>query len=209
MKHFIYKTIHKNGKYYIGRHSTENENDGYKGSGLWVLSIKDKSSLTTTILEYASDMDSLLKLEKEYLSKHINNPNNMNFNQNPVGFASGDLHPQRQEKNRQRFSENNPGKRPEHIERMRSEDNPAKKSEVREKISQRMTGKNNPMYRPDVIDARRGNNHPSKKDPTIGNKISQARLGIKLERVICENCGKSVAINHYPSRHKAKCIGRL
>ena len=52
MKHFIYKTTHKNGKYYIGRHSTNNIDDGYIGSGKWPRSIKDKSTLTREILEY-------------------------------------------------------------------------------------------------------------------------------------------------------------
>jgi hypothetical protein len=208
MKHYIYKTTHTNGKYYIGRHSTENENDGYRGSGLWVRSIKDKSSLTTTILEYATDAESLITLEKQYLLEHVGKTNNMNYNQNPVGFASGDLHPQRQEKGRQRVRENNPGMRPEHKEMMRGDKNPAKRLDVRKNISKRMTGENNPMYRPEVIAARSGDNHPSKKDPTIGSKISQARLGIKLERVECEYCGKSVAINHYPNRHKSKCLSQ-
>jgi hypothetical protein len=205
MKHYIYKTTHTNGKYYIGRHSTKNENDGYRGSGLWVRSIKDKTSLTTIILEYALDSSSLMLLEQKYLSEHIGKPNNMNYNQNSVGFASGDLHPQRQEKGRRRVKENNPGMRPEHREMMRGDKNPAKRLDVREAISKRMIGENNPMYRPEVIAARSGDNHPSKKDPTIGAKISQARRGIKLARVNCEHCGKSVAISHYPGQHKARC----
>ena len=209
MKHYIYKTQHKNGKYYIGRHSTKNENDGYIGSGLWVRSIKDRKQLLTTILEYAKDADALAELERKYLAEHIGKPNNMNFNQNPVGFASGDLNPQRQEKGRQRLRTHNPGMRPEHREWMRSENNPSKRLDVRKGISERMTGENNPMYRPEVIAARSGDNHPARKDPTIGNKISLARTGIKLERVNCEHCGKSVAINHYPSRHKSKCSSQL
>ena len=55
MKHFIYKTTHVNGKYYIGRHSTENINDGYIGSGKWPISIKDKSSLTREIIEFVDN----------------------------------------------------------------------------------------------------------------------------------------------------------
>jgi predicted GIY-YIG superfamily endonuclease len=31
--HFVYITRHKNGKYYVGRHSTDDLNDGYIGSG--------------------------------------------------------------------------------------------------------------------------------------------------------------------------------
>jgi hypothetical protein len=207
MKHYIYQTQHKSGKYYIGRHSATDVDPHYYGSGKWPRSIKDKSQLTVTILEYATDFEHLKTLETQYLAEHIGKPNNMNFNQNSIGFASGDLHPNKSKKQRERLRTNNPGMRPEHKEMMRGESNPAKNIKVRQQISQRMTGKNNPMYRAEVIASRSGDNHPSKKDPTIGSKISLARTGIKLERVICEHCQKSVAINHYPARHKNRCKG--
>ena len=91
MKHFIYKTTHPTGKYYIGSHSTININDGYCGSGKWVRSIKDKSVLLVEIIEYADTFDQLLVLEKQYLTDVIGKINNMNFNNNSVGFASGEL----------------------------------------------------------------------------------------------------------------------
>jgi hypothetical protein len=97
MKHFIYKTTHKNGKYYIGRHSTDNIDDGYIGSGKWPRSIKDKSSLTREILEYADDADSLKILEKNYLIEHYGKPDCMNRTPDPIGFDT----------------DNNPMKRPE------------------------------------------------------------------------------------------------
>jgi len=97
MKHFIYKTTHKNGKYYIGRHSTDNMDDGYIGSGKWPRSIKDKSSLTREILEYADDADSLKILEKNYLIEHYGKPDCMNRTPDPIGFDT----------------DNNPMKRPE------------------------------------------------------------------------------------------------
>ena len=86
MKHFIYKTTHTNGKYYIGRHSTENEEDGYIGSGQWPLSIKDKSALTREILEYADDQETLKNLEGKYLAEHYGKPGCMNRTTDPVGF---------------------------------------------------------------------------------------------------------------------------
>jgi hypothetical protein len=86
MKHFIYKTTHTNGKYYIGRHSTENINDGYVGSGLWPSSIKDKSTLTREILEYAESAEQIKKLEGQYLAEHYGKPGCMNRTADPIGF---------------------------------------------------------------------------------------------------------------------------
>ena len=53
--HFIYKTISDSGKYYIGRHSTKNLNDGYFGSGKWIRSLKNKSNLKREIIEFLPD----------------------------------------------------------------------------------------------------------------------------------------------------------
>jgi hypothetical protein len=86
MKHFIYKTTHTNGKYYIGRHSTENINDGYVGSGLWPSSIKDKSTLTREILEYADSVEQVKELEGQYLSEHYGKPDCMNRTADSIGF---------------------------------------------------------------------------------------------------------------------------
>jgi hypothetical protein len=91
MFHFIYKTTSPSGKYYIGRHSTTDMNDGYVGSGKWIRQMKDVSALTVEIIEFAESFESLLELEKQYLAEHIKQPNNMNFNDSPVGFATGEL----------------------------------------------------------------------------------------------------------------------
>jgi len=84
--HFIYKTTHQNGKYYIGRHSTDNLDDGYMGSGDWPKSIKDRSTLTREILEFAEDQQALKQLEGEYLREHFGRPDCMNATRDPVGF---------------------------------------------------------------------------------------------------------------------------
>lgn len=88
MNHFIYKTTHVNGRYYIGRHSTNNVDDGYFGSGHWPKSIKDKSLLTREILEYAVDVKSLIALEEKYLKEHYGKTGCMNATIDPVGFNS-------------------------------------------------------------------------------------------------------------------------
>jgi hypothetical protein len=119
MKHFIYKTTHPNGKYYIGRHSTNNIDDGYIGSGLWPSSIKDKSTLTREILEYANDEANLIELERKYLVEHFGTTNCMNRTNDPIGFSS----------------ENNPMKNPKIVAKISGENHWLnKKPELRNKI---------------------------------------------------------------------------
>lgn len=88
MFHFIYKTYSSSGLYYYGRHTTNNINDGYFGSGKWIRSIKDKSTLKRDIILFCENQEKLLKKEEEYISIHINDPKCMNFNENSIGFSS-------------------------------------------------------------------------------------------------------------------------
>jgi hypothetical protein len=88
MFHFIYKTLHKNGKYYIGRHSTNNLDDGYIGSGYWPLSIKDKTTVIREILQYTDNEKDLILLEAEYLTIHYGKEGCMNRTPDPIGFDS-------------------------------------------------------------------------------------------------------------------------
>ena len=87
--HLIYKTSSPSGKYYVGRHTTSDINDGYVGSGKWVRSIKDSSRLIREILEICPTFDMLVAAERKYLSEHVGKENCMNFNNQPVGFGSG------------------------------------------------------------------------------------------------------------------------
>lgn len=87
MFYFIYKTYSSSGLYYYGRHTTKNINDGYLGSGKWIKSMKDKSNLKREIVLFCENQEDLLKKEEEYITKHINDPKCMNFNERPVGFS--------------------------------------------------------------------------------------------------------------------------
>ena len=125
MKHFIYKTTHTNGKYYIGRHSTDNIDDGYIGSGKWPRSIKDKSTLTREILEYTDDAETLKKLEGDYLAEHYGKPNCMNRTPDPIGFDT----------------DNNPMKRADVAEKLSGDNhwlrkNPKRTNEIRDRQNQ-------------------------------------------------------------------------
>jgi hypothetical protein len=93
MKYIIYKTTHKNGKYYIGRHATENLDDGYMGSGRWPSSIKNRNDLSREILEECSSMEDLIAAETRYLAEYYGKPGCMNMSPSSTGAAPGKDNP--------------------------------------------------------------------------------------------------------------------
>jgi 23S rRNA-/tRNA-specific pseudouridylate synthase len=95
---FIYKTTHISGKYYIGRCSRK-YSKSYLGSGRWVQSIKDKTTLTREILSTHTTFEELCVAEERVINEHINDPVCMNWNNKSVGFATGDLNPSKKNPN--------------------------------------------------------------------------------------------------------------
>jgi hypothetical protein len=73
--HYIYKTTNiKNGKFYVGMHSTDNLNDGYLGSGLRLRrSIRKNGAenFKLEILEFLSDRSSLKEREKNLVNEGL------------------------------------------------------------------------------------------------------------------------------------------
>ena len=64
----IYKTTHvETDQFYVGRHQTNNLDDGYQGSGNWVRSFDDTSVLQTEIVEYCEDAEHLKRREQHYI----------------------------------------------------------------------------------------------------------------------------------------------
>ena len=90
---FIYKTTHKDGKYYIGRCSRKKWSNVYLGSGTWVKSIKDKSLLSREILSTHDSFEQLCLAEEVAIQNHINDPLCMNWNNKSVGFGTGKHNP--------------------------------------------------------------------------------------------------------------------
>jgi hypothetical protein len=88
---FVYKTSHTNGRYYIGRHQTDNIDDGYLGSGKWVSGIRDKSTLTREIIAEATSFEELCELEEHHISLHYGNPLCMNMKLASIGWSSEDV----------------------------------------------------------------------------------------------------------------------
>ena len=73
--HYIYKTTNlKNGKYYVGMHSTDNLEDGYMGSGKRLrrsLNKYGKENFKFEILEFLPDRTSLKEREKELVNEEL------------------------------------------------------------------------------------------------------------------------------------------
>lgn len=180
MFHFIYKTYSSSGLYYYGRHTTENINDGYFGSGKWVRSIEDKSILKRDIVLFCESQDELLEKEKEYISMHITDPKCMNFNENSVGFSSVN-NPNKLLKGSKILSDRTRGQKngmygkkhteefKDHLRKMNSGENGSfygKKhtEEAKEKIRQKKIGT---KFSPEVIEKLKkrfpGTTHPSAK----------------------------------------------
>ena len=88
--HYIYKiTCLKNGRYYIGMHSTSNLDDGYMGGGLLIKkSIKKHGRETHSkeILEFLPDRGSLIEREIQIINEDLlNDPLCMNLNKGGEG----------------------------------------------------------------------------------------------------------------------------
>jgi len=73
--HYIYKiTNTKNGKYYIGMHSTGNLEDGYMGGGKRIRNSIRKHGIevhTKEIIEFLDDRESLAKREREIVNESL------------------------------------------------------------------------------------------------------------------------------------------
>ena len=84
MRHIIYKTTNRvNGKYYIGRHSTKNLDDGYLGSGTHISNAIKKygqESFEREILGEALTTEDLWYLEELFVCKDVvEDPNSYNL----------------------------------------------------------------------------------------------------------------------------------
>jgi hypothetical protein len=180
MFYFIYKTYSSSGLYYYGRHTTENINDGYFGSGKWIRSIKDKSTLKRDIILFCENQEELLKKEEEYITMYINDPKCMNFNENSIGFSSNN-NPNKLLKGSKILSDRVKGEKngmygkkhteefKDHLRKMNSGENGSfygKKhtDEAKEKIRQKKIGT---KFSPEVIEKLKkrfpGTSHPMSK----------------------------------------------
>jgi len=67
MKHFIYRVLCvPTGKYYTGMHSTDNMNDGYKGSGRLVTESIAQHGYENHWIQYVEYCDTRQELERRF-----------------------------------------------------------------------------------------------------------------------------------------------
>ena len=94
---YIYKITNEiNGKIYIGKHSTDNLNDGYMGSGVVLRQAIKKYGLenfTKEILEFCYKEVELNDLEKHYIDKYKSTNSNIGYNLTKGGDGTLGLTP--------------------------------------------------------------------------------------------------------------------
>ena len=159
MYHYIYKVTAPNGKFYVGRHSTNNLDDNYLGSGKWVRSIKDKTSLNKEIIMFCGEHE-LLEAERSIIEAVKDDSNNMNFNLSPIGFSTGQENPAKSDKQRKSTSD-----------RVSGDGNPAKRKDVANKISNKLKSR----FSDKTLHPRYG----VKLEEDTKKKISDAHTGTK------------------------------
>lgn len=209
MIHYIYKLVHTNGRYYIGRHSTKNLDDGYMGSGKWPRSIKNKQEISKEILSYHNSSQELLDAEKSLLAEHINKPLCMNFNNNSIGFSSGDLNPAKSEKERLRKS------------KQRGELNPmfgkTHTNEIKQKMSEYRKGK--PTWNKGLTGIKTSDKGQIAWNKGIqtgyqsftGKKHSSDSIQLmkkkhaNREKLLCPHCSRTIDKPNYTRYHGDKC----
>lgn len=229
MKHYVYKTSSSSGKFYIGRHSTNDTSKPYFGSGKWVKSIKDKTTLTVEILEYASSFEDLKILEEKYINKYINDPNNMNFNNRAVGFPTGEMNWACTESAKEHKKILRQGKTYEEL--FDAEIAAAARKKIKDKATGRkrnsswnsgLTKDTNSSLKK-MSESKKGN-APWNKGIHTGissflgkshsedskNQMSKTQKQIRLtNRRICEHCGKDLDNANYSRHHGPKCRKKL
>ena len=218
MIHLIYKTTHiESGRYYIGRHSTTNVNDGYIGSGKWVRSILNKDSLRTDILFYCKSFNELLIEEQLLISNVINDPLNMNFNKSSIGFSTGELNPSNTIEGKLRLSENNWMKTDEG-KKYASENNLSKLSKVKAKRREfaltQLENNTHNFQKKESIDKKRVvsrerflSNNPAKTEEHKQLMKKQLKEGTHPFQIVvtCPHCNKTGVKSNMVRYHFDNC----
>lgn len=186
MYHTIYLITNQvNGKKYIGKHSTDNLDDGYMGSGIAIKKALQKHGTEKFIKEYLHIFDNeydMEQKEKEIITEDIVKDNNY-YNMAPGGQGGNVIKHSEESKKRksQAISKKLKGK---------------PKSEAHRKsislFHADMKGENNPMY-------------GKKQSQNAIHKISEKAKDRFKEKMECIHCGKMVDSLNYKRWHGDNC----
>jgi group I intron endonuclease len=180
MFHIVYKTANLiNGKIYIGKHSTENLDDGYLGSGnLLLKAVKKhgKENFSREILHTCSSDEAAFSKEIELVTEEfVKSDSTYNIIVGGTGFPSGENHPNfgiplsEEHKKRLHKSGEEHGMYGKHHS-----------DETKKLISEKTKGKNNHSY-------------GKKRPKEVVEKISRGHRGKKLSEEHKENLRKSLS----------------
>lgn len=138
---YIYLITNKtNGKIYIGKHSTNNLDDGYMGSGKIIkLAIKKEGikNFTKEILSYADTLETLNFLERFYIKKYKARNSDIGYNISEGGDGS-----KLSEETKEKISKANKGKK-----RKPFSDDTRLKMSINGKGKHNHEGENNPNWK--------------------------------------------------------------
>jgi hypothetical protein len=88
---YVYKITDSKGNFYIGKHTTNNLNDGYMGSGEWIKDAKKKGKkLTKEILKHFNTEKEACLYEEKIIKIHYQDKNNRNRKEASRGLTSSD-----------------------------------------------------------------------------------------------------------------------
>ena len=145
---YIYKITNIiNGKIYIGKHSTDDLNDGYMGSGVVLKKAKEKygiDSFTKEYLAFCDTEDKLNWFEKFYIKKYDSTNKNIGYNLTNGGEGILGFHIHMTEETKKKISESKKGKHhSEEARKKMSESHKGRKlsEETRIKMSESRKGK--------------------------------------------------------------------
>jgi len=184
--HFIYKTTCvTTGQYYVGRHSTNNLNDFYLGSGVRLkplIGALGKDKFKRVILAMADDLNSCKVLERQMVTADmLNDPNCLNAI--PGGGGQGKLSPE----TKQKISQANKGR--------------AHTSEARARMSEGQLGKQfSDETKRKMSESRRGLKHSE----ATKEKIAAIHKGAKRSDVAKQNIAAAQAGKTLSLEHRAK-----
>lgn len=133
---YIYLITNKlNGKIYIGKHSTDNLNDGYMGSGIIIkraIAKDGKDNFTKEYLAFCDSEDTLNYLEKFYIKKYKAKDVGYNLTDGGEGLQNPNI------EIRQKISASRKGK-PRFLGKTHS-------NNTKQKMSESHKGNKNPFY---------------------------------------------------------------